>query len=84
MEYTINNKYLVISQNRIQGRKYLVNKITIGTLESETNKSLIFKTDLGNKRIAKRTISKLIDVSCITMINELFLIERIEGALVWF
>ena len=81
IQYIINDKYLTISQNRIQSRKYLINKITIGTLIAETAKSLVFKTDGGNKRISKRTISKMINISCITMVNEQFLIERIEGAL---
>lgn len=82
MEYTFGNKYLIISRNKIQSRKYMVNKITIGTLDSETKKTLIFKTESGIKRIRKYTIAKMIDLSCITMVNELFLIERIEGALV--
>jgi hypothetical protein len=81
MKYTINNKYIVISKNVIQSRKYLVNKITIGELIAEKEKSLIFKTDLGNKRLHKRTISKLIDITNIISVNEQFLIERIEGAL---
>lgn len=82
MEYTFGNKYLIISRNKIQSRKYMVNKITIGTLDSETKKTLIFKTESGIKRIRKYTIAKMIDLSCITMTNELFLIERIEGTLV--
>ena len=72
MEYTMNNKYLIISQNRIQSRKYMVNKITIGELVADT----------GIKRIRKHTIAKMINLSCITMTNEQFLIERIEGAVV--
>lgn len=82
MEYTINNKYLVISQNRIQSRKYMVNKIIIGELTAETDKSFIFNTDTGKKRIWKKTISKLIDVSNLISYNERFLIEKIEGALI--
>ena len=82
LQYNINDKYIVISQNKIQGRKYLVNKIVIGELIGETEKSLKFKTELGNKRISKRTVSKLINVTNIASMNEQFLIERIEGALV--
>ena len=82
LQYNINDKYIVISQNKIQGRKYLVNKIVIGELIGETEKSLKFKTELGNKRISKRTVSKLINVTNIVSMNEQFLIERIEGALV--
>ena len=82
MEYTINNKYVIISQNVIQSRKYSVNKIIIGTLKTETDKSLIFETDKGNKRVLKRTISKLIDVSAIMNINTQFFIDRIEAVLI--
>lgn len=81
MEYTINNKYIVISKNVIQSRKYSVNKITVGELIAEKEKSLIFETELGTKRIHKRTISALINITSIISINEQFLIERIEGAL---
>lgn len=82
MEYTINNKYVVISQNVIQSRKYSVNKIIIGTLKTETDKSLIFETDKGNKRVLKRTISRLIDVSAIMNLNTQFFIDRIEAVLI--
>ena len=82
LQYNINDKYIAISQNKIQGRKYLVNKIVIGELIGETEKSLKFKTELGNKRISKRTVSKLINVTNMVSMNEQFLIERIEGALV--
>ena len=78
----MNNKYLIISQYRIQSRKYMVNKITIGELVADTGKTLMFKADTGIKRIRKHTIAKMINLSCITMANEQFLIERIEGALV--
>lgn len=82
MEYTINNKYVVISQNVIQSRKYSVNKIIIGTLKTETGKSLIFETDKGDKRVLKRTISRLIDVSAIMNLNTQFFIDRIEAVLI--
>ena len=77
----MNNRYIVICQNRIQSRKYKVNRI-IGELTGEKEKSLIFKTCNGNKRVQKRTISKLINITNVVSMNEQFLIERIEGALV--
>ena len=81
LQYSIGNKYIIISQNVIQSRKYLVNKITIGDCKADTDKSLIFETIHGRKRISKRTISKLINITNIASCNEMFLIERIEGAL---
>ena len=82
MEYKINNRYIVICQNIIQSRKYKVNRIIIGELTGEKEKSLIFETCNGNKRVQKRTISKLINITNVVSMNEQFLIERIEGALV--
>ena len=82
IQYVINDKYVVISQNVIQSRKYKVNKITIGTLVGDTGKTLKFQTDNGFKRINKRTIAKLINISAIMNVNTQFFIERIEGALV--
>jgi hypothetical protein len=60
----------------------MVNKILIGELISETEKSFTFITDNGKKRVWKRTISRLIDISNITIANTQFFIEKIEGALV--
>ena len=82
IQYSVGNKYIVISRNVIQSRKYMVNKITIGELVRDTGKSFIFVTDNGDKRIRKRTISKMIDVSAVMSLNEQFLIDRIEAALV--
>lgn len=82
IQYSIDNKYIVISQNRIQSRKYMVNKITIGYLTGVTDKSLIFRTDNGMKYIRKETISQLIDISNISFVHTQFFIEKIEGALV--
>lgn len=82
IQYTIGNKYIIISQNRIQSRKYMINKITIGTLTTDTGKTLMFKADTGIKRIRKYTIAKLIDITNIVSMNEQFLIDRIEGVLV--
>lgn len=82
MEYTMDNKYLIISQNRIQSRKYMVNKITIGTLVADTGKTLVFSTELGAKRIRKRTIAKMLDISNVSIAQTQFFIDKIEGALV--
>lgn len=82
IQYTIGHKYLVISQNRIQSRRYLVNKVTIGTLEAVTNKTFIFSTELGIKRIRKHTITKLIDITHIAVTHTQYFIDSIEGALV--
>ena len=82
MEYQINNKYLVISQNRIQSRKYRVNKIVIGELVKDTDKCLHFSTDNGVKSIWKHTITRLINITNIVSMNEQFLIDRIERSLV--
>ena len=60
----------------------MINKIIIGTCKRDTGVSLIFKTDTGIKRIRKRTISKIIDVSNVASLNEQFLIDKIEAALV--
>lgn len=79
MEYNIGNKYIVIMQQCIQTSvQQIINRIEIGRLESETAKHL----KLGNKYIKKSLIKKMIDCDCITMVNELFLIERIEGVLI--
>jgi hypothetical protein len=56
-------KYIVICKNRIQSRKYPVHKIIIGMLIGETDKCLIFRTDDSDKRVWKRTILNLIDVT---------------------
>lgn len=82
IKYTMDNKYIIISQNRIQSRAYMVNKITIGTLVADTGKTLTFETDLGKKRIRKRTITEMIDISNVCFAHTQFLIEKIEGALV--
>lgn len=79
--YTFGNKYIVISQNRIQSRQYLVNKITVGELARDTGKSLVFNTANGERRIAKRTISDMIDITFISVIQTQFYMNRIEDAL---
>lgn len=82
IQYSVGSKYIVISRNVIQSKKYTVNKIIIGQLSKVTDKSLIFKTDHGIKRIWKSTISKLIDISGISIAQTQLFIDRIEGALV--
>ena len=82
IQYTLNNKYVIISQNRIQSRKYKVNKIVIGTLVAETAKTLVLDTGTCKRGIHKKTIRKMINIDSIDNYNTLFFIERIEGALV--
>ena len=81
MEYTMNHKYIIISSNKIQSRKHRINRIVIGTLVRETSKSLIFETSAGVKRLWKKVIIKLIDISNISFVHTQFFIDRIEDAL---
>lgn len=82
MEYEINNKYLVLSQIVIQSKKYTVNKITIGKLVKDTGATLMFETDTGIKRIRKRTIKKLLDITFVSVTHTQFLLDKMEAALV--
>lgn len=83
IQYTIGNKYIVISQNRIQSRQYKVNKIIIGELLKDTGKSLVFMTNGGIKRrVSKRTISELTDISRVDIVQTQLFINKIEDALV--
>lgn len=83
IQYTIGNKYIVISQNRIQSRQYKVNKIIIGELLKDTGKSLVFMANGGVKRrVSKRTISELTDISRVDIVQTQLFINKIEDALV--
>ena len=81
MEYTMNHKYIIISSNKIQSRKHRINRIVIGTLVRETAKSLIFETGTGIKRLRKKVVIKLIDISTVSFVHTQFFIDRIEDAL---
>ena len=81
-QYTVGNKYIIISNIIAQSNKYRVNKITIGTLTSVTAKCYNFSTDLGTKRIRKTNINKMIDISNVCFAHTQFFIDKIEGALI--
>ena len=82
IQYTMGNEYIIISQNRIQSRTYKVNKITIGRMSADTGKTLVFSTEAGIKRIRKRTITKMIDISGVSIAQTQFLIDCIKAVLV--
>ena len=82
IQYTMGHEYIIISQNRIQSRAYKVNKITIGRMSADTGKTLVFSTEAGIKRIRKRTITKMIDISGVSIAQTQFLIDCIKAVLV--
>lgn len=80
--YTIGNKYIVISQNHIQSRKHMVNKITVGKLVRVTNKSYIFECLNGKKYIQFRTLLNMIDITYCNLPTTQYIIDEIEAVLV--
>ena len=80
MEYTIGNKYIIISEYTVQtGDPYRVNRIDIGVIEKETKKHWL-KLDNG-KYIKAANCKRFIDITNVPYMNVQFFIDRIEGAL---
>ena len=80
MEYNIDNKYIILMQQRIQTTlPQIINRIEIGRLKHVTRDYIILH---NNKRIKKSLIKKVIDISNISIANTQFFIDRMEDALI--
>ena len=80
MEYNIDNKYIILIQQRIQTTlPQIINRIEIGRLKRITKDYLVLE---GGKRVKKSLIKKAIDISNISFVHTQFFIDRMEDALV--
>ena len=80
MEYNINNKYIILMQQRIQtALPQIINRIEIGRLKNITKDYLILES---GRRVKKSLIKRAIDISNIYFMHTQFFIDGIEDALI--
>ena len=80
MEYNIDNKYIILMQQRIQTTlPQIINRIEIGRLKNITKDYLILES---GRRVKKSLIKRVIDISNIYFMHTQFFIDRMEDALI--